>query len=721
MRSVDAATPPQVLISATFTASPLEEPLAFWLRELRLPHQAGLVGYQQLFQTLLDPVGPFAANQRGANVALFRLEDLTGQDSFAELEANALDLTNTLISSAEKLNVPLLVCLCPDSAGFLETEERQQFASSLRTRITEQLKNRANLYVLCPNQLIADYEVTEVDDPLAQRAGHVPYRSEFYIALGTGIVRTIAALERRPLKVIAVDCDNTLWTGVCGEDGPAGVQIDAGRRALQTRLLQLKQAGWLIALVSKNNEGDVRETFQAHQDMPLQWSDVAAHRINWNAKSSNLLQIAEELNLGLDSFVFLEDDGREAAEVRENRPEVVTIQVPSSSGDLPHFLKHLWVFDHVKPITEEDQKRTQRYAEQTERKRFEQQAGNLRDFLAGLRLETLFGPVTAETLPRVAQLTQRTNQMNTMLRRYSEAELAQELANGMHAFTVTVSDRFGSYGLVGVLFAHAEAQEVRVTDFMLSCRALGRGVEHQMLAHAGELAESLGKQTVGVGVIKGPRNQPAVEFLKQTLKSDLAVEDKEAVWIHWPTSKLKTVELQVSDEPVGPAIAPAEPKRSGSSEVVDYSRIAGSLSSAAKIEVEIQQLRRKKANQSRKIGALPETELEHRLAAIWRDLLGLETVGIDEDFFDLGGHSLLAVQLLSRIHRELGIDLPDSVIYHEKLRISNLARTIELLELGIEDRQGYEAALAEIESLSDEEVEALLAQEMAGEESNPNR
>jgi FkbH-like protein len=706
------AVPPQILVAATFTATPLEGPLQFWLGQLGLAHQIAFAPYQQLFQNLLDPTGPLSQNRSGANVVLFRFEDLDSNRDLRRIEEHTHELLDALVRAAGLFPAPLLVCACPPSSSFLETREAQQMGERLSRDVSDRLASHPNLYLLSAHKIIARYQVTDVEDPVADRTGHVPYDAEFFTALSTQIVRLTVALERKPLKVIAFDCDNTLWTGVCGEDGPRGVRIDGGRRALQAFLRKRKQAGVLLAICSKNNEADVRETFTAHPEMILRWEDITAHRINWEAKSQNLLELAFELNLGLDTFVFLDDDAKECAEVKSEVPEVVTLQIPHRSDSLAAFLEHAWLFDQPKVLTPEDRQRTQLYAEQQERSRFEKQAANLREFLAGLRLEILFAPITAETLPRAAQLTQRTNQMNASLVRYNEAELGDALAsNKKEAFTVTVSDRFGSYGLVGLVLFNDEKEALRIDNFLLSCRALGRGVEHKMLTHAAEIARERSKPIVKVDARRGPRNQPALQFLEVVCQAPLPPSEEFS--IECPTAPL--INLAFPDRRASGAVQPppefvSQPPAKPLPQP-RYQHIAESLSTAARIQAAISAARRDRTPGRRKAGAPPQNELQARLAAIWSSLLAIDEVGIDEDFFDLGGHSLLAVQLLSRIHQELAVELPDSVIYGEKLRIDNLARTIELQQLGVGDRSAYEAMLAEVESLSDEEVAALLAQE----------
>jgi FkbH-like protein len=710
---------PQLLVGASFTATPLEEPLRFWFEELGLPHEVAFAPYQQLLASLIDSTGPYAINRAGANIVLFRLEDLASEP--AHLEAHAWELVSTVQQAAARDAVPMLLTMCPDSARFLETEAHQTLALKLRNAIPAAIQGESNLFYVSAEAAISRYEVTEMDDPVAERTGHIPYRESFFAALATQLIRTVVALERAPLKVIAVDCDNTLWTGVCGEDGPEHVTVDAGRRTLQQELAAQRSRGVLLAIASKNNAADVEDTFAAHPGMPLRLTDFSAARINWAAKSVNLAELGAELKLGLDSFAMLDDDAKECAEVRRERPQVLTIQLPHDSAQLPRFLEHLWLFDHAGRITEEDLQRSESYRAQAERARLEAQTHDLAGFHASLRLEVAFAPITADTLPRASQLTLRTNQMNTTLRRYQGPDLKAALANqDLEGFTVTVADRFGSYGLVGLVLYRLEAESLVVTGLLLSCRALGRGVEHRMLAYAAEIAVRQGRAHVVVEFVPGPRNQPAREFLA-SLPGTALGEDVEAS-VSLAAKGLETlVYVPNSAQPGQPPDSAAEPPVPTEipTRIIrgfDYERIARDYQTAAQIAAAVSLRRQERARLANAVSAPPGTPLEEQLAAIWRDLLGVSNVGVDDDFFDLGGHSLLAVQLLSRIHQDLGVELPDSVIYGERLRIRSLARTIELRQLGVAHQEDYQRLLAEIEALSDEEVALLLAGEESSED-----
>ena len=197
------------------------------------------------------------------------------------------------------------------------------------------------------------------------------------------------------------------------------------------------------------------------------------------------------MNLGLDAFIFLDDNPVECAKAHAELPEVLTLQVPSDDADIPEFLRHVWAFDRLK-TTAEDRQRTQMYLQNVERDRLERQAGSLDEFLAGLQLKTDVAPPMEEEWSRVARLTQRTNQFNFTTIRRTEAEVRRLSQEGLECLRIRVSDRFGDYGLVGLMIFAASSDGLRIDTMLLSCRVLGRGIEHAMLARLGRLAVERG-------------------------------------------------------------------------------------------------------------------------------------------------------------------------------------------------------------------------------------
>ena len=286
--------------------------------------------------------------------------------------------------------------------------------------------------------------------------------------------------------MVVLDCDNTLWKGVVGEEGVTGIAIPPAWMALQRFMVELAGQGFLLCLCSKNDEADVLEVFDRRPDMVLKREHLVSWRINWQPKSQNIRRLAQELNLGLDSFIFLDDNPVECAEVRAGCPEVLTLRLPID-GDIEGFLRHVWAFDRLR-VTSEDRQRTAMYKQEAERARFQKQAPTIDEFLAGLDLRITISEPAPEQVDRVAQLTQRTNQFNFTTVRRNDGEIRRLGESGLECRAVEVSDRFGDYGLVGVMIFGARGEALEVDTFLLSCRVLGRGVEHRMLNELGEIA-----------------------------------------------------------------------------------------------------------------------------------------------------------------------------------------------------------------------------------------
>jgi FkbH-like protein len=706
----ETAAAPLIAITSTFTAEPVREPLAFWMKELGWNYEIRFAPYNQVFQQLLDASGLLRANRNGVNVVLLRLEDWARVDESGEpdlegLEQSVGQFISTLEATASCFHSPILIDICPASPLFLADPDRAAFQKRMEERIAAAAGRLKSVYLAPAAEAGELYPVTEAHDPHADELGHVPYTPAYFAALGTLLVRKIHALRMAPYKVIVLDCDETLWKGICGEDGPQGVTLDAPRRALQEFMLAQHDAGKLLCLVSKNNQDDVFDTFRLNPKMPLHLDHFVSWRINWKPKSVNIAELAEELELGLDSFILVDDSPKECSEMQANQPSVLALALPTETDKIPVFLRHVWAFDQLR-VTEEDRHRSEMYAQQVERVRAEKRAASLEEFLDSLELDVRIAPMAADELPRVAQLTERTNQMNFTTVRRSESEL-QALADSGEAqvLTVHVSDRFGSYGLTGVVIYRATADAIVVDTFLLSCRVLGRGVEHRMLAELGRAAEQRSLSTVEVPFVRAPRNMPALLFLESVGLEFQNVEG-ERLWFRFPADRAAAMRYKPAGAapPKTDRPAPAAAARTP----VPYGRIATELRDPKKILARIQaQAHGHTVNGGSY--APPRTELERRLAEIWAEALRVSPVGIHDDFFDLGGHSLLAVQLMSRVRQEFGVDLSLELVYSGSFTVAELAEAIEVKEIVGGDR--YETLLQEVEALSDEEVRALLAQE----------
>jgi FkbH-like protein len=710
---------PKIAIAATFVAEPLEQPLLFWTRELEMPEVISFAPYNQVFQELLDPTSLLATNKDGINVLLARLEDWRGENRIMEIDArrqierNVRDLLRALRSAIERSPASYLLCICPSSPSPLVDPERASFFGHMEELIVSELADVPGVHVFTSSELTAVYPVTEYYDPYTDKLAHIPFTPVFFTSLGTMIARRIYALKSAPYKVIAFDCDQTLWSGVCGEDGPTGIQLDPPRKALQQFLLRQQAAGMLLCLCSKNNEEDVLEVFARHPEMPLRLDHIVSQRINWRPKSENLKSLAKELQLGLDSFIFIDDDPVECAEVQARCPKVLTLQLPTDAQTIPRFLEHVWAFDHLK-ITAEDTKRTELYRQNATREQFRAESLTFEEFLDGLGLEIQISAPAPQQLARAAELTHRTNQFNLTTIRRSEAEMDTLCRSGeSECLVVQVRDRFGDYGLVGVIIFQADAKAIIVDTFLLSCRALGRGVEHRMLARLGEIAKERGLERVELSLVITPKNQPIQRFL-----DGIGAEFKKPA----PNGLL----FRLSAEFAVGVVSIAEPSGDGTVETASVAgaaegytdgaqakahlltSIAAELYEAARIHkwtvAQTQTRPRLKTN-----FVEPRTSLERQLAEMYADLLGMDQVGVNDNFFELGGHSLLATQLLSRLRQEFQVDLSPRLLFTAEFTVAELAEAV--VKQQANDVGGEEIAqiLRTIEKLSDDEVMALLS------------
>ena len=708
----EQTSPFRIAISASFTAEPLRAPLEFWGRRLNSRFEVRFAPYNQIPQTLLDGGGEFGQNRHGVNAALCRYEDLAqfedrDAQALARLEENARHLAAALQAAPAKLGAPLIFCLCPASPAF--AGDAACAASEARTKemLRQALSGAAGVQWLDWAEAAALYPVEAWYDGEGERLGRIPYTETMFAALGTALVRRAQALSMPPYKVIAVDCDNTLWQGICGEDGPRGVALDGARKSLHEFLLAQREAGMLLALASKNNEQDVFDTFAAHPEFPLRLEDFTAWRLNWGSKAANLASMAAELNVGLDTFIFVDDNPKECAEVAEGAPEALPLALPENVDELPEMLRHVWAFDHP-VITEEDRQRSARMSQALEFGSALKKAASLEEFMAGLGLRVDVQPLETERLGRVAQLTQRTNQFNTTAIRRTESEIQSLLERGgFSCYTAEVSDRFGEYGLVGVVMVQERMSELAVDTLLLSCRALGRGVEHRLLASVAEKALDQGIYTVTVPFRETAKNAPARQFLESAGFGEKFEENGDTVY-RFPATELQTLRWKPAAEAAPAPQAAARPATAR--RFVEFGRMATELRTPAQIVAAM----RKEARagwQAEPGDGAPSSEAERKLARIWSELLEKPVQKVSANFFDLGGHSLLAVLLLMRVKEEFGVELSVDEVYSGALTLDELAAAIEARQLGDLNPEEYQALLAEIEGLSDEEVRALLEQE----------
>ena len=655
---------PGVVLAATFTADPLVDSLSLLLHEAGLTLSVETAPYGQTFQQLLDPTGRFAQNRAGVNVVLLRLEDwLRRADGNLDLQASAIErnmaaLRAAVRSAANTMSVPLVLSVCPSSAQVGANREMRTHFQLQEDQLRADLAAIAGVHFMSTRGFDS-WPASVLHDPEGDRLGHVPYARRFFAGFGWDLARLIYGLKCPSAKAIVLDCDNTLWKGTVGEDGVSGIQISERFLQLQRFMLEKKREGLILCLASKNVEADVLDVFRSREDMLLREGDIVAMRVNWQPKSDNIRALAEELNLGLDSFVLIDDNPLECAEVESACPEVLALQV-GPAEDPTTLLKSLWPLD-VLGVTEEDRRRSEMYRENLARDRFAKASRSLADFLAGLELVVSCHPPTRDQLARVAQLTQRTNQFNFTTRRRTEMEIEQLARQGKECLAVEVRDRFGDYGLVGLMVFAAESDRLVVDTFLLSCRVLGRGVEHAMLREIGNRAKTRGLAQVEMLFFASRKNLPARHFL-ESLDPHACEVIPEGMKVVLRSESA----CQVTYAPTGSAavqtvtdqLATGRTETAAGSKSERWNRFVRTFDAPEKI-LAVLERNTHRARECKKAPVLPRTATERKVCALWSEVLGISEIGVDDDYLsDLGGTSLLAVTIFARIEREFGVRLP---------------------------------------------------------------
>ncbi|MEN6461510.1 MAG: HAD-IIIC family phosphatase [Syntrophomonas sp.] len=349
-----------------------------------------------------------------------------------------------------------------------------------------------------------------------------PFKSAFLDMYAMDLINIIRALKGRTKKCVILDCDNTLWGGIIGEDGLAKIKLHnyeyPGKAYydFQKNIITLYERGVLIALCSKNNEEDVWEVLNQHPYSLIKRSHLAAWRVNWEDKVTNIKSIVEELNIGMDSIVFVDDSEVECDMIKQYLPEIQVMLVPKHLYTYPPLLLREGLFDTLS-ISSEDRLRTEMYQAEIKRKDEINNFESLDEYLASLHLTAFIHPIREEEIARVAQMTQKTNQFNLTTHRYSETDIKKLVQNpNADIFTLTVADKFGDYGLTGVFIGMGSDNIYQIDSLLLSCRILGRKLEYAFVNHClSNIKENRNIQFVQAEYIPTIKNKQVSNFWDQ--------------------------------------------------------------------------------------------------------------------------------------------------------------------------------------------------------------
>ncbi len=525
----------RVGIAASFTANNLAPFFGGHLVEAGLKPAIEIGPYNQLFQVCLD-YGSHFRKDTDVLVLLFRIEDIVFDEVMAFLHGDtaafgrASEKIGFLASSIKSLRDgfagTIIVNLPPYPDALPVTPlslENPLGLGNLHRALTTQFLDRISGI---PGIRLFDLDAVQREVGLAASFHsqqwylyHQPYTEPFLVAAGTVLGRMVASLRRAPKKCIVLDCDNTLWGGIIGEDGLAGIKLGdefpgTGFRDFQRLLLYWREQGVFLAIASKNNEADVWEVFEKHTGMLLKREHISAFQIHWQPKSEGIPAIAKALNIGIDSLVFIDDNPMEIDFMRAAQPDVACVVVPEDPADILGHMRSLPYFDRLE-ITNEDRQRANMMQAEQQREALGSSMTK-EEFRKSLGLKLDFFRIGTEDLDRITQLINKTNQFNlTTVRRSVDEVRALTAQPNFRIYGLRVADKFGEYGLTGVVLAEiaSDRPEWIIDTFLLSCRVLGRGVETALLAALADEARAGGAEHLLGAFIPSAKNAPAASFL----------------------------------------------------------------------------------------------------------------------------------------------------------------------------------------------------------------
>jgi FkbH-like protein len=522
--------PTEAVASGVLISDFTIDPLVAALRDADPPLAAHVAPFGAVVQTLLDPPD----TGRDFAVVWTRPEQLLASVG-AALDARPVDLEE-LHAEVDRFAAQVTSGL----AGFrcvlvptwtMPTWNRGRGLTDLRpgglawavananARLMESLATSTHVLVVDAQRWLATVGERAYSERLHYLA-KIPFDDRVFAEAAADIAAAWRSVSGAARKLVVLDLDNTLWGGVVGDDGWEGLRLgghDAVGEAFvdfQRGLKSLQRRGVLLGIASKNEEHVALEAIDRHASMVLRRDDFVGWRIDWNDKGANIAALAADLNLGLQSVVFIDDNPHERARIRDALPEVLVPDWPEDPAEFVKALASLRCFDTA-AVTAEDRDRTAMYAAEQQRAAMRTEVGSLDDWLQDLGIVVRVEPLGPANLPRATQLLNKTNQMNLRTRRMTSSELATWPEPGRRTtWCVSVSDRLGDAGLTGIVSVEADGQEAELVDFVLSCRVMGRRVEDTMLHLACLQAAQLGAGRLTATLVPTEKNAPCARFFE---------------------------------------------------------------------------------------------------------------------------------------------------------------------------------------------------------------
>lgn len=506
----------KIAFAGSFTLEPLADYAVVEAAADSIGLQTYIAPYGQCSQEILNP---------GSGLYTFAPDVTLLAVEPDRLAGDPVDAADQLFSLSQrwKANAEggiLLVCTfmaSPDWPLHVLASDRQTQLQQANRRIKETFANDLQIYLFDLDGIAAYTGYANAVSPEMMAMARVPFSELFLKRLAQKLCSHIKAVKGWSQKCLVLDCDNTLWGGIIGEDGLDGIALGPdwpGREFIefQKAIFELYEQGIILAINSKNNEADVLEVFQRHPHMVLKEEHFAALQINWQAKPDNMQQLAQELNIGLDSMVFADDNPAERQLMRQVFPQVKILDLPANPALYAKTLRETSFFTKA-GLSEEDRQRGRMYAAQRRRTELQKAAVSLEDFLKSLEMVCTIRRAEPADIKRAAQLTQRTNQFNMTARRYTEADIKAMLDSpDWNVYVLGLKDKFGDNGTVGLALVEKQADSWRIDTFLMSCRVIGRKAEDAMVDYICRDAVSSGAALLKADYVKTTKNALVADF-----------------------------------------------------------------------------------------------------------------------------------------------------------------------------------------------------------------
>ena len=402
---------------------------------------------------------------------------------------------------------------------FVNTTKLEQFVLGLNNYLFSLTSK--NLVLVNIDKIISELGRLQAFDYRFYQSSKALYSISFFKTYIRAIESTILKVTGKVKKAIIFDCDNTLWKGVIGEDGLENIKMNAntsyGKAFYDVQCIAkfLSKNGILVGLCSKNNFSDVDEIIHKHKDMILSNEDIIIKKINWNDKATNLQEIASELNIGVDSLLFVDDSEYEINLVKERLPDINTFQVPKNTFLYKNELLDFIYQNTSLVVSAEDLKKTEHYKGQFVREIEKSNFDSMDNYISSLKIKLDIYKDDVSQIVRVSQLTQKTNQFNLTTYRYTETEIEEfMISNTKHVFTSSVSDKFGDSGLtvLCIVFIDKDKSHATINSLLMSCRIIGRNIEFVFMDQVFQLLKSIGIKKIYSKFIKTAKNNQVMDF-----------------------------------------------------------------------------------------------------------------------------------------------------------------------------------------------------------------